>query len=369
MKKVGIDARLLGQTGVGVYIRNLLLHLSSIVPKDWKLYIYARSQDERVLVKYLTRTDNCEIRTTDAPWHSLREQTSFYNQLMRDNLDLMHFTYYSYPVLYKRPFISTVHDLTPLTFKTGRASTKNAFLYQAKHLALRFVLSSQIKNARAIITPSKSVKRDILKTFGSKYEDKIHPIYEGVDEELLKTKESVDLAKKLPKDFFLYVGNFYPHKNVEALIEAFAKVKEDAHLVLAGPDDYFAQKIVQSIKRMNQEDRITLLHSPTEEDKVFLYKHARALVHPSLAEGFGLTLLEAAHFNCPIIASDISVFQEIFGGFYTPFNPKDVVDIARALREFLNKKPSTNYSKLLEKYTFEKMTEATLDLYRVSLGQ
>jgi alpha-1,2-rhamnosyltransferase len=112
-----------------------------------------------------------------------------------------------------------------------------------------------------------------------------------------------------------------------------------------------------------------LILNPTNEEKVFLYKHARALVHPSLSEGFGLTLLEAAHFNCPILASNIAVFQEIFGRYYAAFDPRDPEDIAQKLREVLKQKPSPNYSTLLKKYSFKKMAKETLDLYHRSLGE
>src|SRR5690606_5366249 len=89
-------------------------------------------------------------REVHSRWHSLSEQLAFYQVLMRDNLDLMHFTYFSYPVLYRRPFVATIHDVTPLIFKTGKASTLPGFLYEIKHSVFQYVMSQQLKNSRAV---------------------------------------------------------------------------------------------------------------------------------------------------------------------------------------------------------------------------
>ena len=138
MKKIGIDARLYTQTGVGTYLRNLLNYLPASHPQSTKFFVYLLSKDVRAID---IPNDQFVIRGVDAPWHTIREQTVFYQALMHDRLDLMHFTYFSYPVLYKRPFIATVHDVTPILFKTGKASTLNPILFEMKHLAFRFVLS------------------------------------------------------------------------------------------------------------------------------------------------------------------------------------------------------------------------------------
>jgi glycosyltransferase involved in cell wall biosynthesis len=88
------------------------------------------------------------------------------------------------------------------------------------------------------------------------------------------------------------------------------------------------------------------------------------LVHPSLSEGFGLTLIEAAYYNKPIIASKIKVFDELWGKNYLSFNPKDPNDIRRKIEYFIEKKPKFSYQKILQKYSFERMTHKTLNLYK-----
>lgn len=360
MKKIGIDARLYFQTGVGTYIRNLLYYLQKIVPKNIFFYIYVMKND---FSKINFENKQFIKKEVSYPWHSVSEQMGFWQRLIRDNLDLMHFTYFSYPVLYKRPFVATVHDVTPLLFRTGKASTKNPLLYQIKHFFFRHVLKNQIRNSSALITPSATVKKQLVNIYGEKYQSKIFPIYEGVDKELKKTKENRALEKQFAKPFFIYVGNFYPHKNVERLIKAFAHLKTETELILIGPNNFFAKHLLlycfKSIK-----SKIKFYFNPTLADLVFFYHHAKALINPSLSEGFGLPLLEAAYFGCPIIASKIPVFQEILNGEYLTFNPYNVMDITAKLNFSLKNRLFSSSKNIIKKFSFAKMAKKTLKIYR-----
>ncbi|MDA1316419.1 MAG: glycosyltransferase family 1 protein [bacterium] len=355
-KKIGIDARLYDQTGVGTYIRNLLHYLSLSPPDSLQYYVYALPED---VSRINLPPNKFIVRPVDAKWHSFAEQTTFYSALMKDNLDLMHFTYFSYPVAYSRPFMATIHDMTPLLHKTGQASTHNPLWYELKHRIFTYVLSSQIKHARAIITPTKAVKEQIVSWYGQSIENKIHPIYEGVHYELMTATENTSLAKKYPKPFYLYVGNFYPHKNVERLIEAWQDIS--VNLLLVGPDNMFSQKLKDSIET-KKITNISFNHTATTEDLVFFYKHASALVNPSLSEGFGLPLIEAAYFNCPVIASDIPVFKELLGDGYSAFDPISIEDIHQKIK-LQNSNVKTSKNQLLEKFSFEKMTQEIVTLY------
>jgi len=364
MKKIGIDARLYSQTGVGVYLQNLIYWLQKISPQDLIFNIYLMEKDFN---KVNFSNKNFIKVKTDYHWHGFQEQVNYLNKLQTDQLDLMHFTYFSYPILYKKKFITTIHDLTPLLFKTGRASSKNQVLYNLKHYFFKAVLSAQMKNSSVIITPTESVKNQIVEKYGEKYRTKINSIYEGVNLNLIKSEENSQLKKTYKEGFFIYVGNFYPHKNVENLIKAFSRIDSNHKLILLGPDDYFSKKIVRYIDISNSRKKIILFKNPTLCDLVFFYKNARALIHPSLSEGFGLPLVEAMHFNLPIIASNIPVFKEILDDKYLAFNPTDVGDIRQKIEFSIKSNLKTDYFELLKRYSFEKMAEETLKLYLKSL--
>jgi len=360
MKKIGIDARLYFQTGVGVYLNNFLYYLQSLAPQDMTFYVYVMKKDASQVD---LRGKQFVKREVDAKWHTFAEQSSFYSALMKDDLDLMHFTYFSYPVFYRRPFIATIHDVTPLIHKTGRASTLPWLAYEIKHQAFRFVLGSQVKNATTIITPTNFVKDQLVKIYGKKYEEKIMPIYEGISHRLMQATENSALRHKFRKPFLLYIGNFYPHKNVESLIEAFIKLdRNNIDLVLVGPDNYFADKLVSDVAQTGI-DNIHFHHTGRMGDLVFFYKNALALVNPSFSEGFGLPLVEAAYFNTPIIASDLPVFHEILGDDYLTFDPYKVDDISEKLTLFLKNPQAFHYPDIMKKFSFKTMTEKIIGVY------
>lgn len=358
-KKIGIDARLYFQTGVGTYLRNLLNNLEKIAPKDLEFNIYFLQRD----ADKMNFSKNFIKRPVTSSWHTFGEQTRFLYDIYKDKIDLMHFTYFSFPVLYGRKFVSTIHDTTPLFFKTGKASTKNPFAYEIKHKVFKGVLKTQIKNALKIITPTKTVKKQLISLYGHSYGEKIIPIYEGVDRTLQKIQENKELGKIFKQPFFLYVGNFYPHKNVEKLIKAFSKIEYAYQLVLVGPDDYFSKRILKLIHDLKQETKIIFYHNASSTDLKFLYSNAQALIHPSLSEGFGLPLLEASYCKCPVIGSNIEVFKELLSDEYVSFDPHNEKDIEKKIHLFIEKRPVFDYKHILSKYSFEQMTKETLDVY------
>lgn len=368
--RVGIDARLMYQTGVGTYLRNLLRHLPQYLPPDMEIYWYVLSADRR---RMKTQDNRIIIRETDVRWHSFSEQTHFLAQLLSDRLDLMHFPYFSYPVLYNRPYIATVHDMTPLLFKTGRASTHHPFWYEIKHHVFSWMLQRQISKARTIITPTHTVKDQVTARFGMHHATKTVPIYEGVDGDLLQAGTSAPEARAhaqsdIPAadhDYYLYVGNFYPHKNVERLLEAFSRIqqKTSRHLYLVGPQNIFSERLTEMVDQRGLE-RVHFLHGVASVQLAALYLDAYALVNPSLSEGFGLPLIEAAYFGCPIIASDIPVFSELLPGQFVSFSPESEDSIATAL---LAPVQSADRS-FLKRFSFDSMTRDTIAQYRAQLS-
>lgn len=355
MKHIGIDTRLLFQTGVGTYLQNLIHFIPSSMPKDVLFTFYCLPADAPFIQK---EVPHCRVRTTTALWHSWAEQTDLLTSINNDDLDLMHFTYFGHPVLYRKKYISTIHDVTPLLYKTGRASTKNSLIYQLKHNAFSFVLENQIKRSEVIITPTNTVKEQLVLLYGNSIKNKIIPIYEGISYRLLSEEEKVS---KIKNPYLLYVGNFYPHKNVTFLIKAFAKSNSPYTLVLAGPNDYFLKRILDSLT--DEEKKCLLIkNQQSVSELITLYKHADALIHPSLSEGFGLPLVEAMHFGIPILASHIPVFQELLGTSYYSFDPYDESSLVQAIKKFEEEKEKKK-NILKKEFSFIEMAKKTIDLY------
>ncbi len=154
-------------------------------------------------------------------------------------------------------------------------------------------------------------------------------------------------------NYFLYVGNAYPHKNVELLMRA--ALKAGVRVVFVGNDDFF-------YKRLGVQPKTV-----TDVELSELYKNAQALVFPSLMEGFGLPALEALANNCPVIVSDIPVFHEILGNCAIYFDPHSAEDLAKILTRAAKKRPPVD-SSIVKKYSWHKMASDTLKIYENCTG-
>ncbi len=367
MKRLGIDARLISQTGVGSYTRNLLAHLLPLIQDTMEIYIFIRSEDMHHLS---TKGKNIHLIKADYTWHSFKEQIHFLALLQTYKLDLMHFTYFSFPILYTRPFVITIHDITPLLYATGKASTRNPLLYRGKFLAYKLLMNVAVHRPKAILTPTQTVKDDILRIFPSVDRSKIHVTYEGLPANHVSGNAPKHSSHAYPKSYYLYVGNFYPHKNVSSLLHAFKEIRTDAHLVLAGPEDHFSHRMKDLAHKLSLTETVHFVHSISDSELGYLYSHAKALIHPSKAEGFGLTLLEASAYKCPVIASDIPVIRETMGDNFMPFDPLDIYSIAAAIQHF-DEHPQKKYlplSVINQRFSFETMAKQTMHIYEEILG-
>ncbi len=359
MKKIGIDARLYFQTGVGVYIRNLI---SEIDPtnQDKKYFIYVLKQD----MEKIHLPKGFVVRPVRSYWHSLFEQCIFLREILADNLDLIHFPYFSYPVLYRRSFIATIHDLTPLLYRTGRASTRNPILYWLKYQVFHFVLWTQVHGALRIITPTRAVKEQLISVFGEKIREKITVTYEGINHELTTNAEAP--LNTIVPPFFIYVGNFYPHKNVARLVQAFARTHTKAKLILIGPQDHFSGRVRELVSRLQQQNRIYLLEKASIGNLIYCYRNASALIHPSLSEGFGLPIVEAMYFHLPILASDIPVFKELLANQYQSFDPYNIEEMGKIIESAdapIRRRAYQN----MNRFSFRKMAQETERIYHQTL--
>lgn len=343
--KIGIDARLINETGVGRYIRNLIDELAQIDKKN-RYVVFLRDGMWR------PPNERWESRIADIPWHSIAEQVQLPILFTKERLDLLHIPYFTIPMFYPGKFIVTMHDLTLLHYPTGKATTLPLLFYWAKILAYRVILEVGLRRASHVIAVSEATKKELMDHFALD-EGKISVIHEGV----IAGKPSKRLIKE---PYFLYVGNAYPHKNLETLISAVGARK----LVLVGKEDLFYKRLKQNIISSN----VTFFGEANDEQLASLYTYASALVFSSLMEGFGLPGLEAMAMGTPVVCSDIPVFHEIYGDAALYFDPKNVEDIVVKLDlirdEALRKKLIQKGLLQVKKYSWEKMARQTFEIYK-----
>lgn len=172
--KIGIDARLINETGVGRYIRNLIAELGQIDTKN-SYVVFLRKQAYDGFELPNTRWKK---QLADVPWHSIAEQLFMPAIFYREKLDLVHVPYFNVPLFYFGKFIVTIHDLTILHFDTGKASTLPYLFYKARRLGYYISLLKAIFWSEKVIAVSKTTKQEILDHFDVSAEH-IEVIYEG----------------------------------------------------------------------------------------------------------------------------------------------------------------------------------------------
>lgn len=374
---IGIDARFFGPgaKGLGRYTQKLIEELEKTDGNNDYLIFLRRENFE----EYQPQDPRFKKILADWRWYSLAEQIFFPWQLYRHKIDLMHFAHFNAPLLYRRPFILTVHDLILQRWPTRQNDFLNRVKYFIKSLGYKLVIRSALARARRIIVVSQFVKNDVIRSFGVTPE-RINVIYEGAPD-LAKGKERMANSQILEKygirkPYLLYVGNAYPHKNLERLADAFKILRDGQYsglqLVLVGGEDYFYKKL----KKENCDSRgvcfgggvIFTGFVPDEELRV-LYKEADVYVFPSLCEGFGLPPLEAMAQGAPVAAARATCLPEILDQAAHYFDGEETKDMADKIGEVLS--DSDLRAKLvaqgfeqIKKYSWRKMAEETVKAYR-----
>lgn len=365
--KIGLDARLYKETGVGRYIKNLTDNLQlTDRENDYVLFILKKDDPD-------IKLDNPRWKKViaDVKWHTFEEQVKMPYILNRENCGLVHFPYFNVPLLYGRPFIVTVHDLTILSMATGRATTHSKPYYEMKRLGFKIALQHGISKSKKIITVSDTVKNEIKNNFNIRGE-KISVTYESGEispdsGSFPETGFQIDLRG----NYLLYVGNAHPHKNIEVLVKAFIIVREthpELNLVLIGKDDFFYQRLQ---RELNDREKAGIKFAGNVPDKELAsyYQNAGMFIFPSLSEGFGIPGLEAMNYGCPVVCSDIPVFREIYGEAALMFDPKNPKDLAVKISRLLDDKNlKQEYiekgRRQAEKYSWKKMADETLAIYK-----
>lgn len=355
--KIGIDARLINETGVGRYIRNLLRELA-ILDKKNQYVIFLR---KRTFENFQIPNCNWQKRLAEVPWHSLCEQLTLPFIFSREHLDLLHVPYFNVPLFYPGRYVVTIHDLTILQVNTGKASTLWPPLYWCRRLGYQLILRLGAWRASQIIAVSQTVKQAINQNLRVNPQ-KIKVTYEGVDPNFTRFRKSD--KNLVGRPYFLYIGNVYPHKNVELLLKAFAIYRKNhpkTKLVLVGKLDFFYRRLQESNSVKALSDALVFWGEASDNQLINLYRRALALVFPSRQEGFGLPVLEALALGCPVICAKIPVFVELFADTVTLIDPNDMFAWVRAMGSVL--KPSKFD---LTKFSWQRLAGDTLRAYEVS---
>lgn len=230
-----------------------------------------------------------------------------------------------------------------------------------------------------IIAVSEYGKKEIAQYCHIKSE-KIHVVYNGIDEKFIAKTVNEELVTKIqekyniPKDYLLSVGRLDPHKNILKLIEAYKIFRENGgveKLVLVGGKHMkdYSDQVDMLIKNLNLQNEVVITSFILDEDMPYMYSLAKALVYPSLHEGFGLPLIEAFACNTPVTCSNVTSLPEVAGRGALLFDPNDVQEIAESMLKITTDQNSRRElimegQKRLKNFTWDKSAENLFSLYK-----
>ncbi len=366
--KIGIDARLINETGVGRYIRHLIVELINIDKKnEYILYVL----NDTVFPFELPKS-NWRVHYVCARWHTLREQLELPIIYYREKLDILHVPYFTVPLFYSHSIITTIHDLTILRINTGKATTLPYPLYWLKKIGYQIVLKNGLKKSKHIIAVSETTKHDVIQTWNIK--NPISVTLEGVDEVFFNVSTNNEL---IHVPYILYVGNTYPHKNVKLLIDIAILFKKEIpvqsiaplKIMMIGPHDYFFRKFVSEVHSKDLDDLFLFPENVTDIQLAQYFSKALITLSPSKAEGFALPLLEALAADCEILVSDIPVFRELLPSSTAFFDPDSAHDWFEKIKDVIKKGKKTPWKDAKEKqlyfqkFSWKSMAQKTLDIY------
>lgn len=366
--KIGIDLRFwrAGTGGLGRYSRNLLTELLQIDQTNQYVAIIT-PEDEP---EFNLRAPNLTKLVVPIGHYSLGEQTKFVKILNNQNFDLVHFANFNHPILYRRPFVVTIHDLIMHLFPTG--AQKNSLL---RKTAYRLTMKD-CRRAKKVIVPSQSTRDDLVKMLhfpsqkivitpeGSEAIFRVH-----TDREKVAVRERL----KLPKKYLLFVSRWEVYKGLPVLLDAYERLTEkypDLGLVICGRPDKQNPTIAELVRqKQTSNPNIVTPGFVGDEDLAAIYSASTVFVHPSWYEGFGIMILEALASAVPVVTSNTSSLPEVVGNAGLLVDPKNPEELARAIEQILSddQLSASLVVKGLERvkqYSWRKMAEETLAVYQ-----
>lgn len=219
-----------------------------------------------------------------------------------------------------KKIVTTVHDFSFILYRDFHP--KERIEYIEKYFF------NNLDRSDMIITGSEYTKREILKYTKFK-EDKIVVIYHGIDHNLFKVYQKIELGFNLPSKFILSVGSIEPRKNLLRLLKAYQglplEIKDEYKLLLVGFSGWENSEIISLIKEL--EEYVQYLGFISDEELAQVYNLATLFVYPSLYEGFGLPVLEAMACGTAVVSSGLSSLPEVGGDAPLYCDPYSITDI------------------------------------------
>lgn len=336
---IGIDgneANVKERVGVSVYTQNLLYYFKKKASSNLRFKVFLKN---RPLTDLPNNTPyfSYEVIKGKFLWSQIFLPLRLYQ---KKDIDVFFSPAHYGPRFLSMPLVVTVHDLSYLYYP-------NEFLKKDLY-QLRNWTKYSVKKAVKVIAVSNTTKKDLIKSYHLS-ENKIEVIYNGY-EKYFNVVRSKLKVKEMNKPYILYVGTLQPRKNIKTLLQAFYKFNQiypEYELIIAGKKGWLYDQIFTKVADLGLEDKVFFTDYISDYQLVYLYENAFCLVMPSLYEGFGIPILEAMSFDCPVISSFASSLPEVGGDACFYFDPTNANELVEKLLKLKNSSQYRN--ELIEK--------------------
>lgn len=369
--RIGLDLTPLlpDPTGVDRYLIRLVRHLAEL-DSDNRYTIFV-NRDDRAAFAGLPQ--NFTVRASSLrprPVRFVFQQVALPVAAGALGLDVLHSPSYFLPLARGRQrHLLSVHDMTSFSYPDVHTRLRRHPLYRAG-------IAKSIRRADLVSVPSAHVEREVYRLVPALPQNHVRVIPYGVGDEFQPSAaadaERVRRRLGLPAGYALFVGTIEPRKNLELLIEAYGRLREDGdcheHLVIAGRLGWGYAELLTRLKAPNLQGYVHLPGYVDSADLPGLYAGATVLVYPSREEGFGFPPLEAMATGTPVIASDTSSLRENLQGATELVPVGQVEALTLALRRLLGDEHArdrlrTAGLRRAADFRWERTARATLDCY------
>lgn len=370
--KIGIDARALKwpKTGIGKYVNEVVRFLDRDAGEHVTLFA-----DKPVPVPDKFSGDQVIFT---APRRFVWENNILPDQVEKAGVDVYHAAWnYGLSKSMKCACLLTVHDVIPVVLEdlyfTGIVER---IFYRTMYLQS---MRASVNRADFINADSECTKHDLIRLFNV-LDSKLRVVYLGHDP-IFKPIEDSDLIDNvltrhgITRPYIIYSGGFDVRKNLMRLVDAWEMIisdKPDHRLIIVGEINEYGTKVKDYVKSKALKDKVMFTGYITDADVVALLNAAELAVYPSLYEGFGLPPVEAMACGTPVAASARASIPEIINGAGSFFDPTDTADMARVIREALDRPDETEVrrsfaTKRAAEFTWTQTVESVYESYLIAM--
>ncbi|MGB9882906.1 MAG: glycosyltransferase family 4 protein [Microgenomates group bacterium] len=354
----GNEANVKERVGVSNYTLNILRYFKKKADKQTQFIVFLKNNPLADLPKE-NKFFKYEVITGNFLWSQIFLPIRLY---LKKDIDVFFSPAHYLPRFCPYPSVVTIHDLSFLYYPQDFLKKD---LFQLKNWT-----KYSVKKAKKIIAVSNTTKKDIVKSYQIAPE-KIEVVYNGYEKNI-KHKEPDFKIDNYSDPYILYVGTLQPRKNIITLIKAFDQFKKiypKFKLIIAGKKGWLYKKIFQMVSDLGLEKEVYFTDYVTDNQLLFLYQNAFCLVFPSFYEGFGIPLLEAMSFGCPVISSFASSLPEIGADaclYFDPNNHYDLLEKLKTLKEnsSLRKELINKGKKRVKEFSWKNCGEKTLEIIK-----